>query len=142
MNPKVLLLWLLTLFFWGATPLFEKIALRAADPLVALTVRTGLAALLLAGATIATGKVPFLFSLTIKDYAALGLSGLFAGVLGMFTYFSLLKSGEASKVVPLTAAYPLVTALCASLFLEEKITFLRLLGILLTILGLTILQRS
>ncbi|NPA48664.1 MAG: EamA family transporter [Thermodesulfobacteria bacterium] len=142
MEGRVLLLWLLTLFFWGSTPLFEKVALRGTDPLVALTLRTGLAALILCAATFFTGKAALLLSLSLKDYLALGISGLFAGVLGMFTYFSLLKSGAASKIVPLTAAYPLVTALCAALFLQEKITLLRLLGISLTILGLIILQRS
>ena len=73
---------------------------------------------------------------------ALGGSGLIAGVLGMFTYFSLLKGGEASKIVPLTAAYPLVTALLSLVILGEKLSPLRLLGIFFTILGLIILQRS
>ncbi len=142
MEGRVLLLWLLTLFFWGTTPLFEKAALRATDPLVALTWRTGLAAFILLLATFVSGKAPLLASLSLRDYLALALSGLFAGVFGMFTYFSLLKSGEASKVVPLTAAYPLVTALCALLFFQEKLTALRLLGIILTILGLIILERN
>ncbi len=139
---KTLLLWGLTLIFWGSAPLFEKIGLRGTTPLAALTIRTTLAAIVLLGASLFLGQASNLLSLSLRDYLALGVSGVLAGVLGMFTYFSLLKSGQASKIVPLTAAYPLVTALLSFLLLGEKLTPLRLLGISLTILGLIILQRS
>ncbi|HHI96618.1 MAG TPA: hypothetical protein ENJ96_02075 [Thermodesulfatator atlanticus] len=139
---KTLLLWGLTLIFWGSAPLFEKIGLRGTTPLAALTIRTTLAAIVLLGASLFLGQASNLLSLSLRDYLALGVSGVLAGVLGMFTYFSLLKSGQASKIVPLTAAYPLVTALLSFLVLGEKLTPLRLLGISLTILGLIILQRS
>ncbi len=139
---KTLLLWGLTLIFWGSAPLFEKIGLRGTTPLAALTIRTTLAAVVLLGASLFLGQASNLLSLSLRDYLALGVSGVLAGVLGMFTYFSLLKSGQASKIVPLTAAYPLVTALLSFLLLGEKLTPLRLLGISLTILGLIILQRS
>ena len=142
MSLKSLLLLGLTLLFWGSAPLFEKIGLRGASPLVALTVRTTLASLVLLSTCLLLGKTQALFSLTLRDYVALGGSGLIAGVLGMFTYFSLLKAGEASKIVPLTAAYPLVTALLSLVILGEKLSPLRLLGIFFTILGLIILQRS
>ncbi len=142
MDGKVLYLWIFTLFFWGSAPLFEKVALRIAEPLLALTVRTGIAALALILITLFTGKIGQVNKLTIKDFGALVASGLLAGVLGMFTYFSLLKIGQASKVVPLTAAYPLVTAIFSFFFLGEKLTFMRFIGIMLTISGLIILQRS
>ncbi len=142
MEGHVLLLWFLTLLFWGSAPLFEKWALRAVDPLLALTLRTGMAALILLGASLFNRNWTALERLTWRDFTALAASGILAGVLGMFTYFSLLKTGQASKVVPLTAAYPLVTALLSFVFLGEKLSALRLVGILLTILGLIILQRS
>ncbi len=142
MAGKTILLWGLTLLFWGSAPLFEKLALKATPPLAALTVRTTLAAAILLGTSFLLGEAKAIFSLSLRDYLALGISGLLAGVLGMFTYFSLLKSGAASKIVPLTAAYPLVTAILSFALLGEKLNLLRLLGILLTILGLIILQRS
>ncbi len=142
MEGHVILLWFLTLLFWGSAPLFEKWALRALDPLLALTLRTGLAALILLGASLLNHNWAAVSKLTWRDVLALAASGILAGVLGMFTYFSLLKSGQASKIVPMTAAYPLVTALLAFLFLGEKLSFLRIVGILLTILGLIILQKS
>ncbi len=142
MDGKAFGLWLLTLLFWGSAPLFEKIALRGTDPLLALTVRTGLAAVVLFSLSLVTGKITAVGDLGWREALALAMSGLVAGVFGMFTYFSLLKTGAASKIVPLTAAYPLVTALLAFVVLGETLSFGRLLGILLTILGLIILQRN
>jgi len=142
MDGRVFLLWVLTLLFWGTSPLLEKVALRAVPPLLALAVRTGVAALALVLAVILTGEGRGLAEMRPRDFLVLAGSGLLAGFLGMLTYFMLLKSGAASKIVPLTAAYPLVTALLALLFLREALTPVRLLGILLTITGLIILQRS
>jgi len=142
MDGRVVLLWVLTLFFWGASPLLEKVALKAVSPLLALAVRTGVAALILVLATLLTGEVREAQELSLRDVLVLGASGLLAGVLGMFTYFSLLKTGAASKIVPLTAAYPLVTAFMALVFLKENLSWERLLGILLTVAGLIILQKS
>lgn len=142
MDGRVVLLWVLTLFFWGASPLLEKVALKAVSPLLALAVRTGVAALILVLATLLTGEVREAQELSLRNVLVLGASGLLAGVLGMFTYFSLLKTGAASKIVPLTAAYPLVTAFMALVFLKENLSWERLLGILLTVAGLIILQKS
>jgi len=142
MDGRVVLLWVLTLFFWAASPLLEKVALKAVSPLLALAVRTGVAALILVLATLLTGEVREAQELSLRNVLVLGASGLLAGVLGMFTYFSLLKTGAASKIVPLTAAYPLVTAFMALVFLKENLSWERLLGILLTVAGLIILQKS
>ncbi|OAQ21464.1 EamA family transporter [Thermosulfurimonas dismutans] len=142
MDGRVVLLWVLTLFFWGSSPLLEKVALKAVSPLLALAVRTGVAALILVLVALLTGEVREVQELSLRNVLVLGASGLLAGVLGMFTYFSLLKTGAASKIVPLTAAYPLVTAFMALVFLKEDLSWERLLGILLTVTGLIILQKS
>ena len=142
MSGKAIVLWLLTLLFWGSSPLLEKLALRAVSPLLALTIRTSVAALALILAAVVSVEASEISAVSARDVFVLAASGILAGFLGMFTYFSLLKTGEASRIVPLTAAYPLVTALLALVFLREHLTPLRLFGILLTISGLIILQRS
>jgi bacterial/archaeal transporter family protein len=50
-----------------------------------------------------------------------------------------LGSGEASKVVPITAAYPAVTLVGAALFLSESITLGKLAGMLLVLAGVVVL---
>jgi transporter family protein len=69
------------------------------------------------------------------------LSGVFASV-GLMTFFLALDRGEASKVVPVTAAYPLVTAVLAALVLSEEVSLLRGLGTILVVLGIIQLGRD
>ncbi|OAG27944.1 EamA family transporter [Thermodesulfatator autotrophicus] len=142
MSSKAIFLWLLTIFFWGSAPLLERMALKGMSPLLALALRTGFAAILLVLAVLIGGEYKSVPQLGRKELGAALASGIVAGVLGMFTYFSLLKTGQASKVVPLTAAYPLVTAILSLLILGERITLMRFSGIIITILGLIILLRS
>ncbi len=140
MDKKVLILWLLTIFFWGISPIIEKLGLKEVDPLLALFVRTlaSLVAIFLVLLVIS----PDLSSLNLKNVGILSLSGIIGGFLGMFTYFSLLKSKNASQVVPLTSTYPLVATLLAVLILKEKLTLLKLLGTLLVVAGIYLLFKS
>lgn len=57
----------------------------------------------------------------------------------LILFFVALGLGEASKVVPVTAAYPAATVLLAALFLDETISPVRVAGILLVIIGVVIL---
>jgi transporter family protein len=50
-----------------------------------------------------------------------------------------LGSGEASKVVPVSAAYPAVTLVLAAIFLSEGFTLPRAGGVLLVIAGVVVL---
>lgn len=50
-----------------------------------------------------------------------------------------LGNGEASKVVPITAAYPAVTLVGAALFLSESITIGKVAGMLLVLAGVVVL---
>ena len=68
------------------------------------------------------------------------ISGLLAGLIGMVTYFILLKVSLASKVVPLVATYPLVTAILSTLFLKEPITIERLLGTVFIVAGVFLVK--
>jgi len=67
------------------------------------------------------------------------LSGVFGSIGGLFFFFALSR-GEASRVVAITAAYPLVAALLAFLFLREPVTAAKALGLLFTLVGIYILS--
>jgi len=69
------------------------------------------------------------------------VSGIFASV-GLLTFFLALERGEASKVVPVSAAYPLVTAVLAALALSEEVSLLRGLGTILVVFGIVQLGRD
>lgn len=53
--------------------------------------------------------------------------------------FVALGLGEASKVVPVTAAYPAATVVLAALFLGENISLARVVGMLMVIVGVVVL---
>ncbi len=55
-------------------------------------------------------------------------------------FYRALKFGEASKVVPLAAIYPLVSFLLALLFLGERFTVTKLFGISFVLLGVAFLR--
>ena len=69
------------------------------------------------------------------------ISGLLS-TTGLVTLFVALERGEATLVVPITAAYPVVSAILAALFLAEVITPLRALGIAAVVGGAMVIGRE
>jgi transporter family protein len=60
----------------------------------------------------------------------------------MWTYYYLLKTGMTSKIVPIAAAYPFITAILSMVILVEQVTFQRIIGIRITIVGIILIQQS
>lgn len=92
------------------------------DPLMALTIR-GFATML--GLVIiirGTGKTQALIDVNPKASFYFAMGGMLAGLLGTWTYLAAFRLCEASRVVPISATYPLVTSLLS--FLSSKRIFL------------------
>ncbi len=68
------------------------------------------------------------------------LSGV-AGSLGSLFFYFALSHGEASRVVAITAAYPLVTTILAFLVLREPFSPSKIAGIFFALLGIFFLSR-
>ncbi len=66
-------------------------------------------------------------------------SGLLA-VAGLVALFVALDNGPVTKVVPVTAAYPLVSALLAVAVFSERISLVRAGGIVMVVLGVVLLS--
>lgn len=142
MDQKTLILWLFTLLCWGISPVLEKIGLKKVDPLVALFVRTFFALIGISFFILFFASYQQFKDLSFKSLFILGLSGITAGFLGMYFYFSLLKMHPASQIVPLTATYPLVASLLAIFLLKEPLTLSKLLGTFLIVLGIYLLFKN
>ncbi|HYC82370.1 MAG TPA: EamA family transporter [Solirubrobacterales bacterium] len=118
----------------GALGVTSKLALRSVSWQALVTVTTGvylLAVIVFA----ALGQIRFgtgidLFWTVVS--AALAVTSLIALYLA-------LGSGEASKVVPISAAYPALTLVLAALFLAEAFTVARAGGVLMVIAGVVVL---
>jgi len=65
---------------------------------------------------------------------------MMAGLLGMWTYYTALKMEATSKIVPIAACYPLVTAFLSVLILKEGVTFQRIIGTALIVSGIWLVK--
>jgi len=136
----VALLLAITALLWGATPILEKMGLAKVDPLVGVTVRSAIVTVGLFFLTLFLGKGRALISLDGKTILLFGASGMMAGLLGMWTYYMALKMEATSKIVPIAACYPLVTALLSVLVLNEGLSLPRVIGTALIVSGIWLVK--
>jgi len=76
----------------------------------------------------------------IKNIALIVAGGFTANFLGQLLFYNALKNGEASKVVPIAGAYPLIAFFMGVFVLGEKITLAKSAGIGLILAGLFLLR--
>jgi transporter family protein len=131
---------IITALLWGATPIIEKIGLAKVDPLIGVTVRSAIVTAGLLMLTFILGKGKALIELDGKSIFIFGASGVMAGLLGMWTYYVALKMEATSKIVPIAACYPLVTALLSVLILKEGVTLPRVVGTALIVSGIWLVK--
>lgn len=127
---------ILAILFWGVAPIFDKLGVKLVDPVIGIFWRNLTITLLFTIIYFVYSKVYKVTNVNITGVFYFVLSGISAGVLGVLFYFITLKKLDASIVVPVVATYPLVTAILATVFLNEQLSIFRIIGILLTILGI------
>ena len=132
----VIFLLVVTTLLWGVTPILEKIGLTKVDPVVGITIRSAVATVGLLILTLLLGRGRALIEVDGKGFLLFGASGVLAGALGMWAYYAALKMEATSKIVPISASYPLVTALLSVLILREGVTLPRVIGTALIVIGI------
>lgn len=131
----------LTVLLWGCGGFIDKLTLRYLGPNETFVARMGVNALLslavfvwgwgaARGALTQAGKVPL----------ALITASLVLTLGGVFCYIKALSGGEASRIVPMSSTFPLVTFLLAMLLLGEKFTWVKLAGTVLVCAGMGVLS--
>ena len=137
---SVAILLLLTVIFWGSSPIAEKYGLSRISPLIAVTIRSVAITIILLIYLTTVGRLKEIFQVEAKAASLFIASGIMAGLVGMWTYLTALKAAPASKIVPIAACYPLVTALLSVLILREHVTPARLIGTTLIISGIWLVK--
>lgn len=132
---------ILTIIFWGIAPVFGKIGIQNVDPLLGLSIRSFIVSIILLATCLLTGKFASFSQVAIKDVLFIGAEGIFASLLGQFAYYYALKLGDMSKVAPMFAAYPAITVFVAILFLGEKFTWNKFIGLMTIIVGVILVKR-
>ena len=126
---------------WGVAPLLEKLGLMKMTVYPGLFLRSlgvviGLVFLILWKYETISSSLTHVSWIWI--YPILG--GILASVVGQIFFHNALKSGEASQVVPIGAAYPLISFVLGILFLGEKITLAKLAGLIFVLTGVILLK--
>jgi bacterial/archaeal transporter family protein len=63
-------------------------------------------------------------------------------MVGLVSLYIALSTGQASKVVPISGAYPAVTLIFSALFLRERLSVGRAIGVALVVIGVVIVTAS
>lgn len=123
----------LTALFWGGTFVAGKLAAQNVGAFQIGFIRFAIAsALLLALTYRIEGRFPRLKKSQILPVVVLGLTGVFAY---NFLFYKGLKIIEASRAALIIATCPILITIGSALFLKDKITPLKALGIVISVCG-------
>jgi transporter family protein len=130
--------WLVPTFVYvlavGSLGVTSKLALRTL-PWQTLVMWTGIGYLAVTGLLLGLGQAKLNF---VHDTPWAMLSGAMA-IGGLVSLYLALNTGEASKVVTVSAAYPAVTVVLAALTLSESVSLARVGGLCLVVGGVIVL---
>lgn len=130
---------LLVMICWGIAPIFAKIGLSKLPPLTALVFRNTFIAVMFLSTILVSGGAKTLFTSDIRSVILILIEASLAGLIGQYFYYKAVKVWEASRVLPIVGAFPLVTFIIAVFVLSEKITMAKALGALFVVAGVGLL---
>jgi drug/metabolite transporter (DMT)-like permease len=124
---------LFTAFFWGGTFIAGRVVARDVGPFSAAFLRFSVASIILLFMTWkAEGKFPVLAKRQIVPVILLGMTGVFSYNVFFFKGLRLVEAGRASLII---ANNPVFITLFAALFFKEKLSLLKLVGIIMSVFG-------
>ncbi len=131
---------LLTSLLWGCIPVLEKTGIQEMDNLFAAAmVRTS-------GAVMGAALIPIfspsafktIVSAPPKAYLCLMAAGFLGSFVGQLTNLNALKLGDVTKVVPVTASWPLLAMIAAFVLLGEPVTAKKVCAAILVVSGVVL----
>jgi len=135
----VLILAIFGMICWGIAPIFAKIGLKDINPVAGLTIRTLFAASVVTGWNILSGNIAQVKNVPMDSWILIAIEAILATLVGDLAYFAAIKKGDVSLVTIIMSSSPLVTIICAVIFLGEQITLVKFVGAVLVILGIILI---
>ena len=132
---------LLSAFFAALTAIFAKIGIKGVDTDLATAIRTVIILILAWGIAFFRGGTDTIHSLTQQNLIFLCLSGIATGLSWIF-YFKALQIGKVSQVAPVDKLSVAIAIILSVLFLNEKISPLGIIGVIMIIGGTIIIIYS
>lgn len=117
-------------FFAGITAILAKCGIRKTDSNVATAIRTVIVLLFSWLMVLVTGTGEGIRQIDSRTFLFLVLSGLATGA-SWLCYFHALQKGDINKVVPIDKSSTVLTILLALIFLQEGISGVKILSVLL-----------
>ncbi len=136
MDSTTVLFAFLALIGFGGGAICDKLALRGLPASGAVIARSLMTAVIFAGYGALAGQFRRITGAGVIPLAWLVAGVVVNPVLGQLALFKALKFGEASRVIPIAASYPLITVILAALFLGEKLTAPKVAGVLCIVVGI------
>jgi drug/metabolite transporter (DMT)-like permease len=132
---------LMTATFWGGTFIAGRVIAQNVGPFSAAFLRFAIASMFLLFLTWKVeGKFPMLKKGQILPIFLLGMTGVFSYNFFFFRGMKLIEAGRASVIV---ANNPIFIALLSAYFFKEKLTPLKMAGILISVTGaITVVTRG
>ena len=121
-------------FFAGITAILAKIGIKNTDSNLATAIRTIVILVFSWLMVFIVGSFNTISNLTMKTIIFLILSGLSTG-LSWLCYFKALQLGNVNKVTPIDKSSTILTMILAMTFLNEEITLLKIVSIILIGIG-------
>ena len=126
---------------YGVAPIFGKTALARVDPSLGILIRTFAVSLTLLIWALLSHQITRIASVDLRSTGFLVLEGLAGGLGGTLFYYLALKYAETTRVAAITSAFPVVAFVGAILFLSEKPTLDKLIGLTLIVVGVIIIRK-
>ncbi len=128
-----------TALIWGVVPLLEKVGLTKIPPMIGLFYRCFGVVLgfMMLGFILKTQQVKVA---DVRGALFLVLGGFLASFLAQICFYHSLQLGEMSRVVPISASYPLIAFILGVVVLGEPLSFLKVLGAVLVVAGICVLK--
>ena len=125
---------LLAAFFAGITTIFAKIGVNNVDSTLATSLRTLIILIFNIIVVIIIGSFNEINKLDLKIVIFLILSGITTALLWL-SYFKALQLCDVNKVTPIDKTSIVLTLILSSIFLNEKITIIKIISMILILLG-------
>ena len=132
---------LLSAFFAALTAIFAKVGIKGVDTDLATAIRTVIILIIAWGIAFFRGGTSTFNTLTKQNLIFLCLSGVATGLSWIF-YFKALQIGKVSQVAPVDKLSVAIAIILSVVFLNEKISALGILGVILIISGTIIVIYS
>ncbi|NFD76709.1 EamA family transporter [Clostridium botulinum] len=114
-------------FFAGITAILAKIGIRSTDSNLATAIRTIIILIFSWLMVFIVGSQNFIYRISGQSLLFLILSGLATGA-SWICYFKALQVGDVNKVTPVDKSSIVLTMILAFVFLDEKITWIKFIG--------------